>query len=113
MVGIRRGRGDPFVLEGLGVDHGESAFGGSSKQELLHRQGRAVGQDDLVGVNVFGGVGGDLIVHLAQLFDDLLDPSDDVRLEVPLNGGDGPGQISRRQVCACMGGVPVRRRCRR
>lgn len=53
------------------MDDGKLSLRGGFEQEFLDSGRGCVGKDDFVGVNVVQCVGGDLIVHLAELINDL------------------------------------------
>lgn len=55
---------------------GKLALSGGFEEEFLHGHAGGVGQDDFVGVDVFEGVGGDLVVDLGEFVDDFLDACD-------------------------------------
>lgn len=75
------------VRVGFGVYDGELAFRGGTKEESLDSDGGGVGEDGLVGVDLFEGRRGDLVVGPADLVDDLFDALDDFLPEVR----QGPG----------------------
>lgn len=55
------------------MDDCELALGGSFEQELLYCCGGSVCEDDLIGVNVFQCISGNLVIYLTQLINDLVD----------------------------------------
>lgn len=56
----------------FGVDDSKLPFRGGFEEEFLYRRRRCMCEDNFVRVNVVEGVGRNLIVHLAQLVDDLV-----------------------------------------
>lgn len=66
----------------LSDDHFKLALASSSFEELFHRATLAVGHDDFIGVDVIERLIGDVFVQRAQLFDQLVDALQDIRLEI-------------------------------
>jgi hypothetical protein len=67
---------------GLGNDHFELALASSGLEELLHGATLAVGHDHFVGVDVIERLVRNVLVERAELFDQLVDALQDVRLEI-------------------------------